>query len=286
MPKHPLSAGIVGLPLSAHDLETAERLAACVREAGAIAMRYFKPGDQTEAAVNWKGDGSPVTEADYAVNVFLERNLRALWPAAAWLSEESVDDASRLGAERVIIVDPIDGTRGFARGDRHWCIAAALVENGRPIIAIVHAPASGETYTACEGHGALLNGEPLKLAAPQALWPDMKVSSTASMAQALRTAGVSLEYLPKISSLALRIANVAAGTYDCCLTAKYANDWDLAAADLILAEAGGLLAGYDGNMLVYNRADTRHGALTATPASLQRTLVDAIARAEKLSPHP
>ena len=246
-------------------------------------MGYFRAGDQTGAKVSWKGDGTPVTEADFAVNAFLEREVRALWPEAAWLSEESADDPARLGADRVIIVDPIDGTRGFARGDRNWCVAVALVERGRPVVAIVHAPAIDETFTACAGHGATLNGAPIALRQEEALRPDMRVSAPTQIAQDLRNAGIALDYIPKIASLALRITNVASGLYQCCLATRYSNDWDLAAADLVLEEAGGILAGYDGKPLAYNQADTRHAALTASASGLQSALLAAIARAEAAS---
>ena len=265
--------------MTSNDIATLPRLEAIAVEAGAIGMRYFRAGDQTEAKVTWKGDGSPVTEADFAVNVFLEVQLRALWPDAAWLSEESADDPARLGAERVIIVDPIDGTRGFARGDRNWCVAVALVERGRPILGLVHAPAIAETYTAALGQGAALNGTPLHLGDEAALRPDMRVSVAASLAETMRKAGIDLDFRPKIASLALRITNVAAGRYDGCFATKDSNDWDLAAADLILQEAGGLLAGVDGAPLLYNQADTRHGVLTATARRLQPAFLDAIARA-------
>jgi myo-inositol-1(or 4)-monophosphatase len=261
-----------------NDLATLPRLQAIAVEAGEIGLSYFRAGDQTEAKVTWKGDGSPVTEADFAVNAFLETQLRALWPDAAWLSEESADDPTRLGAERVIIVDPIDGTRGFARGDRNWCIAVALVEHGRPSLGIVHAPAIAETYTACLGHGALLNGTALNLSDETALRPGMRVSAPQSLAETMRKAGVDLDFRPKIASLALRITNVAVGRYDCCYATKDSNDWDLAAADLILQEAGGLLAGIDGAALLYNRADTRHGVLTATARRLQPAFLAAIDR--------
>lgn len=264
--------------MTPNDLATMPRLEAIVAEAGAIGMRYFRPGDQTEAKVTWKGDGSPVTEADFAVNAFLETELRALWPGAAWLSEESVDDPARLGADRVIIVDPIDGTRGFARGDHNWCVAVALVEQGRPIVGIVHAPANAETYTACLSQGAALNGRILHVGDEVALRPDMRVSAPGTLAEAMRKGGVDLDFRPKIASLALRITSVAAGRYACCYATKNSNDWDLAAADLILQEAGGLLAGIDGAALLYNQADTRHGVLTATARRLQPAFLAAIDR--------
>ena len=259
-----------------------DRFLAIVQDAGVIAMRYFKPGDQTGAKVTWKGDGSPVTEADYAVNAYLETNLRALWPEAAWLSEESADDPARLQARQVIIVDPIDGTRGFARGDRNWCVSVALVEAGRPVRAVVHAPANSETFTADAGRGAWLNGVPLAIAPCDELRPNLRVSAPAHVAQEIRDAGVALDFRPKIPSLALRITAVASGVYDCCLATRNSNDWDLAAADLVLQEAGGLLAGADGRSLIYNRAETCHGILTATARALQPKFLEAVQRAKAL----
>src|SRR5690348_9419648 len=79
-----------------------------VREAGAIAMRYFQPGLRTSAQVWNKSGGSPVTEADMAVDAFLKTRLGELVPEAGWLSEETADDARRLGKTLVWIVDPID----------------------------------------------------------------------------------------------------------------------------------------------------------------------------------
>lgn len=249
-----------------------------VQEAGAIASRYFRPGDQTGAKVTWKGDGSPVTEADYAVNAFLETNLRDLWPGAAWLSEESADNPERLSARQVIIVDPIDGTRGFARGDRNWCVAVALVEDGRPVLAAVYAPANGETFTARAGGGAALNGAALAIPPCDSIGPALRVSAPVSVAQEIRKAGVELDFRPKIASLALRITGVAAGAYDCCLATPDSHDWDLAAADLVVQEAGGLLAGADGQPLIYNKAGTSHGALTASARGLQPKFLEAVSR--------
>jgi myo-inositol-1(or 4)-monophosphatase len=185
------------------------------------------------------------------------------------LSEESIDDEQRLGAPKVIIVDPIDGTRGFARGDPHWAIAVALVNEGRPIVSIVHAPALVETYTAVAGHGAALNGQPLVLRSDTKPCDDMRVSCPSVLVKALTTAGYTFAFQPKIASLALRVAKVASGFYDAGLTTSDSHDWDIAASDLVLQEAGGLLAGLDGAPVTYNRADPSHGVLTATARAHQ-----------------
>lgn len=267
------------MALSDNDPETLARLVAIAEDAGRIALGFFEPGGKTRAGVEWKGDGSPVTEADYAVNAFLERALTRLWPGAAWLSEESIDDEARLAASRVIIVDPIDGTRGFARGDRHWAIAVALAVTGRPVIAIVHAPALAETYTALAGHGAWLNGAPLALAPVAELRPDMEITCPQGIAKALREAGVDFVYQPKIASLALRIAKVASGLYQAGVASGHSHDWDLAAADLVLQEAGGILADAEGEPIVYNKPDPSHGMLIAAARPLQPSLRAALARA-------
>src|SRR6201990_2571351 len=107
---------------------------------------------------NWiKGKSSPVSEADIAVNDLLERRLRAATPDYGWLSEESVDDESRLGKRLVWIVDPIDGTRAYLAGREDWCVSVALVEGDAPVLAAVFAPVTGEFFFAARGQGATHN---------------------------------------------------------------------------------------------------------------------------------
>ena len=266
------------ITLDQFETDTLAQLVAVAREAGDIALGFFSPGAETRAGVQWKGDGSPVTDADYAVNAFLEPRLKALWPGAAWLSEESVDDDERLLAKSVIIVDPIDGTRGFSRGDRHWCVAIAHVTGGRPTMAIVHAPALGDTYTAVAGGGAFLNGRPLHVPEQDAPAREMQITCPENLSKAMRAVGIDYDFKPKIASLALRVAMVASGVYDAGFTTRDSHDWDLAAADLVLQEAGGLLAGLDGAPLIYNKREPSHGALTATPRRLQPRFREALAR--------
>ncbi len=124
-----------------------------VREAGALALSLFRTDLR-----NWtKGASSPVSEADIAVNDLLEDRLRSATPDYGWLSEESADDAARLGRRLVWIVDPIDGTRGYLAGRDDWCVSVALVENTSPVLAAVFAPVSGEFFFAARGRGAERN---------------------------------------------------------------------------------------------------------------------------------
>jgi myo-inositol-1(or 4)-monophosphatase len=253
-----------------------EAFTQAARDAGELALGYFRPGERTSAAVSHKEGGSPVTEADILVDRFLERRLAPLFPGAGWLSEETTDSADRLSKDLVLVVDPIDGTRGFASGHAVWAIAVALVRDGRPILGVVHAPALKETYVASLGGGARLNGKPISVSSCIALSPAAKVAAPVRLAEALRRAGLAFDLQPRLPSLAMRITNVARGALDAGFASENARDWDIAAADLILQEAGGRLATLDGCAITYNRVDTRHGALVAAPAGIH-SQVNAVA---------
>ncbi len=247
------------------------------RHAGEMALAYFRPGTTTHAEISHKTGGSPVTEADYLVDRFLKQRLETLLPEAGWLSEETEDSLARLSKNLVFVVDPIDGTRGFMSGRSAWAVAIALVEDGRPLFGIVHAPALGETYVAIKGAGARLNDKAIEVSKIRAIGAEARVAAPVFLAKQLHEAGLRFDLQPKISSLALRIAAVASGALDAGFASENSHDWDIAAADLILHEAGGRLASLDGCAIVYNRQDTRHGLLTAAPEQIHAE-VNAAAR--------
>ena len=99
---------------------------------GAIALDYFRPGAKTSARIDSKEGGSPVTEADHAVDAFLAVELMRALPQAGWLSEETVDNPARLACDLAFIVDPIDGTRAFMTGDARWRSASRWWSGGCP----------------------------------------------------------------------------------------------------------------------------------------------------------
>ncbi|MET0428769.1 MAG: inositol monophosphatase family protein, partial [Microvirga sp.] len=136
------------------------RVRDAVREAAALAVPFFRAGGQTSANVWSKAGGSPVTEADVAVDTFLKVRLSEIEPRAAWLSEETTDDPVRLDSDLVWIVDPIDGTRAFLSGHPDWSIAVALLAQGEPVIGFVFGPVLDALYEASAGGGANLNGVP------------------------------------------------------------------------------------------------------------------------------
>ena len=248
-----------------------------MREAGELA-RVTARGEFK----HWtKGhDHSPVTEGDIAVNNLLRTRLGALAPQASWLSEETEDDlagrANRLeNSATVWIVDPIDGTRAYIAGRPDWTISVALVEHGRPALAALYAPVSDEMFLSVAGAGATRNGARIRVSPG----PALAGARLAGPKRYLdRVSGLVADTLPqpKVHSLALRLARVAHGELDAAFASPGSHDWDLAAADLLVHEAGGAMTDLTGRPLRYNQAHPAHGALIAAGPARHDTLIDLV----------
>ncbi|MEA2923725.1 MAG: monophosphatase, partial [Alphaproteobacteria bacterium] len=234
-------------------VEVRDRLAAAVREAGALALQTFR--GQLKSWI--KGKSSPVSEADLAVDALLRERLLTILDAG-WLSEETEDDPARLQRADVWVVDPIDGTRAYLAGLPDWAISVALVNAGRPVIAALYAPVTDELFLSIAGTGATLNGAPIK-ASPGGQIVGAKFSGPKRRLERLAAIEPGIQTMPRVPSLALRLARVATGALDGAFAGPDSHDWDLAAADLLVHEAGGALTDMDGQQLVYNRPDPVHG---------------------------
>ena len=227
-------------------------------EAGEIALSFFRSDNE----VWMKAGNSPVSEADHAVNDFLQKRLMEARPNYGWISEETDDSHSRSDNSRVFVVDPIDGTRGFLAGRSEWCVSVAVVENSRPTVGVLRAPKLGLTYSATHMTSSLLNGSPL-------LVPGNKEIQTLAGSKKLNeimrdTLGPAYHIGDYIPSLAMRVAYVASGQLDLAVARSGAHEWDLAAADLILSQAGGVLLDAAGRKLTYNQRNLRAPALLAS----------------------
>ena len=256
----------------------AVRLAESVREAGALALSMFKT-----PLKNWtKGEAlSPVSDADIAVDVLLRERLAGDGATIAWLSEESIDDPARLDARYVWIVDPIDGTRAYIAGLPDWAVSAALVDNGRPIAACLYAPVSDEFFMAVTGQGATRNGAAITVA-PGAELAQARIAAPRRLLERLQAIAPPFAVMPRTHSLALRLARVAEGTFDAGIAGGNSHDWDLAAADLLVHEAGGALTSFEGVAVTYNRPVPRHGTLVAAGRERHAALLE-LFRDERLA---
>ena len=249
----------VELPRSTDLAHEAKQLAAAVREAGLLALSMFgKP------IKNWtKGPTlSPVSEADIAADNLLRARLSVLNPNIAWLSEESVDDPARLDARAIWIVDPIDGTRAYIGGLPDWAVSAALVKDGRPIVACLYAPALDEFFAARIGSGATLNGVRIAASGGTEI-AHSRIAGPRKLMDRLETFAPPFAVMPRVRSLALRLTRVAQGIFDAAIAGGNSHDWDLAAADLLVHEAGGTLTPVGGGTVTYNHPVPRHGMLVA-----------------------
>jgi myo-inositol-1(or 4)-monophosphatase len=137
--------------------EILKRIEAAIGDARAIFAR-FTPG---AIDAEFKAGHDPVTEADRAVDAVLRQNL--LRDGEGWLSEESVDDLSRLEKSNVWVVDPLDGTREFVKGIPEFCVSIGYVENGRPVAGGIHNPATNDTFVGAIDTGLLYNGQPARV---------------------------------------------------------------------------------------------------------------------------
>jgi myo-inositol-1(or 4)-monophosphatase len=251
-------------------LREAQRLGEVLREAGALALKTFRA-----PLKSWtKGHNSPVSEADMAVDALLREKLSL--PDIGWLSEESHDDKSRMEGHALYIADPIDGTRAYIAGLPDWSICAALVEHGRPVVAGVYVPVEDHLFLAAEGAGATRNGAPVHVTGGQGLG-GMRVAGPASYLERLAGEAAILRE-PKIHSLALRLTRVAEGAIDAALASINAHDWDLAAADLLVHEAGGAMTTLTGDRLVYNLHNPVHAAVIAAGRDRHAQMLDLVRR--------
>lgn len=220
-----------------------------------------------------KSGGSPVTSADLAVDKALRDVLLDARPDYGWLSEETVDNADRLSKRRIFVVDPIDGTVAYMKGKPWWCVPIAVVEDGQPVAAVIHAPALGETFTAVLGGGALLNGRSVTASDATDL-DDASVLADARLMEgpqwpepwpAMR--------FEKRNAIAYRMALVAAGAFDAAIALTPKWDWDVCAGALIAQEAGAKVSDHHGGQWRFNQADPRQNSLICSAPALHPLIV-------------
>jgi myo-inositol-1(or 4)-monophosphatase len=246
------------------------------RDAGRLSLEWLAKGARA-----WdKSPNNPVTEADLAVNDLIRDRLAAVRPGYGWLSEETGDDPANRRQTRTFVVDPIDGTRAFVKGEPAFTVSIARLEKRRPVAGVVFNPMTNELFAASEGGGATLNGEPIRASMAETL-ADSRIIGHADLF-ALKAAGnptPPMQFMrPVPSSLAYRICLVASGRWDAAIRLQPTHDWDIAAAVLIHAEAGGIVTDPHGAELRFNRASPIHPGVLAAGAMLHPLLMDRLKR--------
>jgi len=250
---------------------TLEELTNVVRAAGREVLRCYTGGGNVE----WKGDGSPLTEADRTSHAYLCRALTDLAHDLPVVSEESDAEevVDRRAWRRYWLIDPLDGTREFLKRTGEFTVNVALIEDGRPIMGVVDAPALDRCYRAARGAGAQgAEGggpfRPIRSRVPSS-HPPVLVASRDHLGPGVETFAAALGDKVWFTSMgsSLKFCLVAAGEADLYLRDLPTMEWDTGAAQCVVEEAGGAVYGVvnpgDPRPLLYNKESLRNPAFLA-----------------------
>jgi 3'(2'), 5'-bisphosphate nucleotidase len=228
------------------------------RQAGEAVMRVYA---EVNPAVEYKRDNSPLTEADLASQHIIEEGLRRIAPEWPILSEESkeIPFEERSGWQRFWLVDPLDGTKEFLKRNGEFTVNIALMEEGRPILGVVYAPAMDRMYYAARGAGAWKaeGGSAAEIRIGRAAHGRTRVVTSRSHASMEDNLGpytggdAACEFVTMGSSL--KFCLVAEGAADVYPRTGPTMEWDTAAAQCVVEQAGGTVTDIEGNPMIYNK---------------------------------
>ena len=262
----------------AREVDVAARIA---REAAALVRGYHG----TQLNVEFKTGDEPVSEADHAANALIVERLQAAFPDDVVLSEELPDTGERLGKPRVWMVDPIDGTRDFVRGESGFVVMIGLAIDGRPAVGAVAQPLTGHVYSGSVGAGAWREdaaGERVPLhTSTLSQPPDIRLVASKSHRSARIDAvkrALQITDEMNVGSIGLKIGLVSEALRDLYVyTGGRTKIWDTCGPEAILEAAGGRMTDVDGRPLVYDQPDlyNRRG-LVASNGPLHDFVIDAI----------
>jgi len=248
--------------------ETLERIHSALEAARSVLSRFTAGAIETE----YKIGHDPVTEADRSVDAVLRKEL--LREGEGWLSEETVDDFTRLGKSRVWIVDPLDGTREFVAGIPEFCVSVAMVENGRPVAGGICNPATNELFLGSIDSGVTYNGKPARPSQRTSLDGALVLASRSEVKRGewkqFENANVKIR---PMGSVAYKLALVSAGLADVTFTLTPKNEWDVAAGAALVDSAGGVVRTLDVQPLQCNNKNPLLSGLLACGAGMREPLL-------------
>ena len=251
-----------------------------VRQAGSVALDIYAHAE----VKNWeKGKDNPLTEADLAVDRLLHGKLLGACPDFGWLSEETVDNASRLARDWVWVVDPIDGTKEFLQKVPHWTISVGLVHQGRPVLGVVFNPVEDSLVAGANGHGVTVNGRPAKMSGKADLQGAHLVGSRSEQKRGEFDSVKDLYRFEAVGSIAYKMALLAIGRCDIYYTLSPKHEWDICAGHLLVEAAGGKVSQKDGAEILYNQPQAKYRSVVAANGTLHPLLLERL-KDEPLSP--
>ena len=248
--------------------ETLQRIYDALEAARQVLSR-FTPG---AIAAEYKVGHDPVTQADREVDAVLRKNL--LREGEGWLSEESVDDYTRLEKSRVWVVDPLDGTREFVAGIPEFCVSVAMVDNGRAIAGGICNPATNELIIGSVESGVTYNGQPARASQRTTLRGALVLASRSEVKRGewewFKSGPAEIRAM---GSVAYKLGLVAAGKADVTFTLTPKHEWDVAAGAALVVSAGGYVQTLDNTELRCNNRNPLLSGLIACGPLLRDELV-------------
>ena len=219
---------------------------------------------QTPFDVELKGDASPVTEADKQADAIIRTFLMQRYPSFGFLTEETLDDKKRLNNAYVWLVDPVDGTKDFIHKNDEFTINIALIHHHEVIVGLVMIPVTGETYVAMKGQGAFYRYQGIDTP----IHVNDKMHDLTVLTSRFHTQPEELETIAKFSHKITKKASFGSAIKACRIAHGLAEisyrlspgtkEWDTAASDLIVTEAGGFFLKPNQEKYTYNRDDVRN----------------------------
>ena len=231
------------------------------------------------ANVDYKAGDNPVTAADHLANSV----LREILPRGeeGWLSEESVDDLTRLARARVWVVDPVDGTREFVARVPEWCISVAFVEDGRSVAGGICNPCTNEVFLGAVGLGVSRNGQTVRANPRSTISGAVVLASRSEVNRGEWTALTAAPFCVRpMGSVAYKLALVAVGSADATWSHNPKNEWDVAAGVALVEAAGGYVRTTGGQPLTFNRRCTQLPGIVACGPGLSREFGKYVKRSE------
>ncbi|MGH9529857.1 MAG: 3'(2'),5'-bisphosphate nucleotidase CysQ [Terriglobales bacterium] len=261
--------------------ETLRRIEAALESARNIFDRFTAGA----IAAQYKVGHDPVTEADRAIDTALRREL--LRDDEGWLSEETVDDHSRLGKRRVWVVDPLDGTREFVSGIPEFCVSIGMVEGGRPVAGGICNPATRETFIGSIETGVTYNGKKTFTSKRTSLESALVLASRSEVKRGEWEAFKSAPFRVKpMGSVAYKLALVSVGLADATFTLSPKNEWDVAAGAALVLSAGGCVQTLENAPLRCNHRNPLLSGLIASGPGVRDALTSLLKNHFQPAPQP
>ena len=228
-------------------------------EAGNATLDYFDEAGFQGDVIS-KDDLSPVTIADQSAHDIIMKALKDITPSVSVISEEGMHDTGT-NPDYFWLVDPLDGTKGFIKGDKDYTVNIGLIHCGVPILGVVYAPALGELYAGGIGLGAVKYNDDLGTEKEIRVRKILREGLTVFVSHYEGTTPKRDEFLARFKvekvikrSSSIKQCLVAAGKGDLSFRFQFIYEWDLAAVDAILRGAGGIISDWDNKPLVYHGA--------------------------------